>query len=60
MRAVFDAVAREAAARGVSVAGSELVGLVPAAALTDEDAAHLRIAGYDGSQILERRLASRA
>jgi glutamate formiminotransferase/formiminotetrahydrofolate cyclodeaminase len=58
MRTVFDAVTREAEARGVSVAGSELVGLVPAAALSDEDAAHLRIAGYDGSQILERRIAA--
>jgi glutamate formiminotransferase len=57
MRAVFEAVRREAVARGADVLDSEIVGLVPAAALTDTDARDLRVRGYDGSQILERRLA---
>jgi glutamate formiminotransferase/formiminotetrahydrofolate cyclodeaminase len=57
MRAAFDAVAREAAARGARILDSEIVGLVPGAALTDADARDLRVRGYDGSQILERRLA---
>lgn len=60
MRTVFEAVSREAAARGTGVLDSEIVGLVPAAALTDADALDLRVRGYDGSQILERRLARRA
>ena len=56
MRTVFAAVSRQAAAHGVDIVESELVGLVPAAALTDADARDLRVRGYDGSQILERRL----
>lgn len=59
MRAAFDAVAREARRRGVDILESEIVGLVPAAALTDADARDLRVRDYDGSQILERRLAER-
>jgi glutamate formiminotransferase/formiminotetrahydrofolate cyclodeaminase len=57
MRTVFDAVAREAATHGVGILESEIVGLVPAAALSDADARDLRVRDYDGSQILERRLA---
>ena len=59
MRAAFDAVTRAAGERGAGVLDSEIVGLVPAAALTDADARDLRVRGYDGSQILERRLADR-
>jgi glutamate formiminotransferase len=58
VRRVFDAVVDEARARGVEVLESELVGLVPAEALTDDDARHARVRGFDGSQILERRLAA--
>jgi glutamate formiminotransferase/formiminotetrahydrofolate cyclodeaminase len=55
LRAAFDAVVREAAARGCSVSGSEIVGLVPEAALTDRDARYLRLEGFDANaQILER------
>jgi glutamate formiminotransferase len=60
MRTVFEAVVREAAAHGVGVLESEIVGLVPAAALSDADARDLRVRDYDGSQILERRLARSA
>jgi glutamate formiminotransferase len=57
IRDVFDFVCREAERQGVRVIESELVGLVPAAALTEEDARHLRIRGFDGTQILENRLS---
>jgi glutamate formiminotransferase len=55
LRAAFDAVVREAAARGMQVTDSEIVGLVPEAALGPEDAEHVRLAGFDpDAQILER------
>lgn len=57
MRTVFDAVAAAAAQHGVGVIDSEIVGLVPAAALSDVDARALRVRDFDGRQILERRLA---
>jgi glutamate formiminotransferase len=49
----------EAAARGVGVAGSELVGLMPAAAAAAAAGAMLRIDGFDGSRLLELRLLLR-
>lgn len=56
MDVVFDAVARAAAEHGVAIAESELVGLVPAAALAAIGAAVLRIAGWQASRLLETRL----
>ncbi len=56
MGVVFDAVTREAARYGVTVAESEVVGLVPAAALAAVAATSLRIAGWQASKILETRL----
>jgi glutamate formiminotransferase len=53
----FDAVARLAAAAGTEVAGSELVGLVPEAALDGLDA-DLRAAVDAGGRVVERRLAA--
>lgn len=47
---------REAAARGAEVVGSELVGLMPAAAAAAVAAAALRIEGFESSQLLELRL----
>jgi len=47
---------REAAARGVEVAGSELVGLMPAAAIVAAAGPVLRIDGFDSSRVLELRL----
>jgi glutamate formiminotransferase len=47
---------REAAARGVEVAGSELVGLMPAGAAAAAAGAMLRIDGFDASRLLELRL----
>ncbi len=53
---VFDAVAREAARYGVAIAESEVVGLVPAAALADVAARYLRVAGWSPDKILDSRL----
>jgi glutamate formiminotransferase len=53
-RAAFDAVGEEAAARGLRVLSSEIVGLVPAAALGPGDVEHLRLEGFvRAEQILE-------
>ena len=47
---------QEAAARGAEVVGSELVGLMPAAAVVAAAGAELRIEGFDPSRVLELRL----
>jgi glutamate formiminotransferase len=47
---------REAAARGVEVAGAELVGLMPAGAAAAAAGAVLRIDGFDASRLLELRV----
>jgi glutamate formiminotransferase len=52
-------VAQEARARGVEVAGSELVGLMPAGAAAAAAGAALRIDGFDASRVLELRLLER-
>ena len=49
-------VEQEAAERGVEVAGSELVGLMPAGAAVAAAGATLRIDGFDASHVLELRL----
>ena len=49
-------IADEAAARGVEVAGSELVGLMPAGAAAAAAGALLQIDGFDASRVLELRL----
>jgi glutamate formiminotransferase / 5-formyltetrahydrofolate cyclo-ligase len=57
--ALHDIVARierEARARGVEVAGSELVGLMPAGAAAAAAGAMLRIDGFDASHLVELRL----
>ena len=46
----------EAAARGVEIAGSELVGLMPAGAAAAAAGALLRIDGFDATRLLELRL----
>jgi glutamate formiminotransferase len=53
---IVQRVAQEAAARGVEVAGSELVGLMPAGAAAAAAGAMLRIEGFDASRVLELRL----
>jgi glutamate formiminotransferase len=56
---VFEAVSREAALDGVAVVESEVVGLVPARALVEAAARHLRLTGFDAGRVLEVALAAR-
>ena len=56
MLEVFEAVKREAEHRGVAIANSEIVGLVPAAALPESPASTLMLEGYSQDLILENRL----
>jgi len=53
---IVAAIEREAAARGIEVAGAELVGLMPAGAAAAAAGALLRIDGFDASHLLELRL----
>jgi glutamate formiminotransferase / 5-formyltetrahydrofolate cyclo-ligase len=53
---VFDAVKREAERYGVSVLESEIVGLVPAAALVDTARHVLQLDQFTSEQVLETRL----
>ena len=55
---VFDAVAREAAAAGTSVVGSEIVGLIPKKALEMTAEHYLKIENFNPELILENRLAA--
>jgi glutamate formiminotransferase len=53
----FDAVAREARARGLRISDSEIVGLVPEDALGEGDIARVRLRGFDADrQVLERQI----
>ncbi|MEC4890515.1 MAG: glutamate formimidoyltransferase [Nitrospira sp.] len=56
MATAFRAVNREAAKLGVAIAGSELIGLVPQAALDQAAAALLQLDRFDPSSILETKL----
>ena len=53
---VFDLVKREAARYGVQVLESEIVGLVPSAALNDTAAYFLQLEGFSKEQVLENKL----
>ena len=53
---VFDVVKREAARYGVQVLESEIVGLVPSAALLQTAEYFLQLEGFSGKQVLENRL----
>jgi len=55
VRAAYDAVVAQAEARGAEVLDTEIVGLVPEAALSPEDAEYVRLLGLDReAQVLER------
>jgi glutamate formiminotransferase/formiminotetrahydrofolate cyclodeaminase len=55
VRRAFDEVAKLASERGMQVRSSEIVGLVPQAALAPGDLEHVRLEGFDArTQILER------
>ena len=56
MRRVFDMVEAEAGRHGVKIAGSELIGLVPRAALTDADARHMQIENFSDTRVFENRV----
>lgn len=57
MAAAFRAVQTESAKAGVEIAESELIGLIPQAALDQAASALLQITRFDSTQILETRLA---
>jgi glutamate formiminotransferase len=57
VQTAFEAVRAAARARGVEVLESELIGLIPAAALNATSADALLLRDFDESQILERRIA---
>jgi formiminotetrahydrofolate cyclodeaminase len=54
---VFEAVRREAGSYGVGIVSSEIVGLIPQAALNRVAVAHLQVEDFKPSSILENRLA---
>jgi glutamate formiminotransferase len=56
---VFELVKREAERYGVSVLESEIVGLVPAAALRQSVEWYLQLEGFSAGQVLENKLRSR-
>ena len=53
---VFEVVKREAARYGVQVLESEIVGLVPSAALMQVAEHYLQLEGFSGGQVLENKL----
>jgi len=53
---VFDLVKREAARYGVTVLESEVVGLIPQAALVQAAEYYLQLEGFTNNQVLENRL----
>lgn len=58
-RVAFDAVGELATERGMEVRSSEIVGLVPRAALDEDDIGYLRLEGFDADeQILERLVST--
>ena len=56
LHVVFDTVEREAAARGVAIAGSEIIGLVPKKVLEDAAAHYLKCENFESGLVLENRL----
>lgn len=56
MHRAFDMVKREAAASGVPVTWSEIVGLVPERALFDAAVRHLQLDKFTPDQVLERKV----
>ena len=57
---VFEMVKREAERYGVTVLESEIVGLVPAAALMRSAEYYLQLEGFSDAQVLEKKLAGEA
>ena len=57
--AAYDAVKARADAAGVKIAGSELVGLIPAAACPEGFSDRVRLLSFDPDQVIETRIAKR-
>ena len=55
---VFDAVKNEAVGDGVTIAGSEIVGLIPQRALESTSASYLQLENFSVTQVFEKRLQS--
>ena len=55
---VTETIRNEAARYGVTISGSEIVGLVPAQALIDSAEHYLQLTGFTTNQVLETRLRS--
>jgi glutamate formiminotransferase len=53
---VFETVKREAERYGVTILESEIVGLIPAAALHDTAGFYLQLAGFTADQVLDNKL----
>jgi len=58
MRVVFDEIRRLAETAGVAIDASELIGLIPQAALASASAEYLQIEGFAPDRIIENRLTS--
>ena len=56
VHAVFERVRDEASRRGIAVAGTELYGMAPAAALLAASVHYLGITGFDPAQVIDLRL----
>ncbi|MGC4080558.1 MAG: hypothetical protein QM736_00180 [Vicinamibacterales bacterium] len=56
LQTLFDTVTAEAHRRGVDVLESELIGLLPAAALAGTSASRLKLTGFTPGRILENRI----
>jgi glutamate formiminotransferase / 5-formyltetrahydrofolate cyclo-ligase len=56
LHVVYDKVRDEAKHRGVEIAGSEIVGLVPSEALFQAAQFHLKLLGFESSRVFENRL----
>jgi glutamate formiminotransferase len=57
LQVVFDRIVAETETAGVDILESEIVGLIPEAALAGTTPAHLRLRAFSDNQILERKLA---
>ena len=57
VHAAFEAVKAEAARHGVAVSGSEVIGLIPEAAVAQVAAHYLMLESFSMSQVLEARMA---
>ena len=58
LHTVFAAIRSEAEKHGIGIAGSEIVGLLPAQALLDVAAHHLSLEGFSAEQVLEIKLGA--